>query len=191
MIARSGKNALKTTSAIWVFFVVALFAVPFGCDSDEAPAPILVTSIAFGDEENMPIRHTCDGDGISPPLSFSPGPEKTESFALVMVQKDEDTSAVSHWLMWGIDPSERFIGEGQPQVESPKDGVFHGTHSGDKLGYLAPCPEDFFPHRYVFKVYALDKILNLEGASTQPQLTAAMDGHVVGYGELVGRYQAD
>lgn len=171
-------------------FLAALLGMT-GCDGGSDPAPIEVRSISFGDGDTMPERHTCAGAGISPPISFSAGPEGTESFALIMVQKDEDASAIPHWILWGIAPDERWIGEDVPAVESPKPGVSQGINYEQELGYHPPCAEDSLTHRYAFRVYALDNTPALEPGASAAALEAAMDGHVVGRGTLVGFYQAD
>lgn len=171
--------------------VLVLGALLSGCSDASEPAPIEVRSLAFGQGEHIPVRHTCDGEGISPPLSFGPGPEGTAAFALIMTHVDEDGGGAPMWILWGIDPGERRLDEDILRVESPAEGIFQGIGANGELGYEPPCPEDTSLHEYEFAVFALDAALDLAPSATEEQLEAAMDGHVVGRGALTGYYKAD
>ena len=176
-----------------VALTMALVTMGFVCAcSNEADyQSIQVTSIAFGDEDMIPIRHTCEGEGLSPPLKISDMPDDTVGVALIMVNKDEDTPAVAHWLVWGTRESMEFLPEGVEAVEQPFEGGFHGSIPDAGLGYDPPCDDEGLEKRYVFKAYALDRIPVLEPGATQTSLEGKIDGHIVGYGKLVGYFKGD
>ena len=144
-----------------------------------------LTSGAFSHEGSMPAKYTCDGDGISPPLVFSDVPADAKSLALIMDDPDAMNPAGKvwdHWLVWNIDPSIRTILEGEEPVG------MHGVGTSNTHVYHPPCPPDG-PHRYSFRLYALDTMLDLSAGSTKAELEQAMDGHILAQVELAGRYQ--
>jgi len=162
------------------------------CDGERYP-PIEVTSVAFGDEQTIPLRHTCDGANISPPLTFDGAPDQTVSYAVIMDEPEAVGGKFTHWLLWGIPAGSGFVGEGLPQVESPGGSMLQGTNDGASLGYTGPCPgdEDTEQHRYVIRVYALDRNLELAAGANRKSLGRAMEGNIVGFGKLVGFYQRE
>ena len=164
------------------------------CDEEEGYPEIELTSLAFGDEETIPIRHTCDGDDISPPLTVNGADEQTLSYALIVEDPGADGGSYTHWLLWGWRAGEEFIGEEQPVGENPQPGYAQGTNSGGVVGYSGPCPPeepDDLDHRYVFKVYALDFVPGLAAGSGRAGLMSAIDGHIVGVGRLTGYYERE
>jgi Raf kinase inhibitor-like YbhB/YbcL family protein len=172
------------------FVLAALLATAAGCGEDGRIAALELSSIAFGDGDTMPALHTCDGEGVSPPLRFDEGPEGTASYALTLEREEEEGEEGVHWALWGIDPGNRFIAQGQPAAEVTFEGT-QGANAEGGLGYLPPCSDedgDDARHRYVFTVYALDVVPTLDPGSTLEALKKAMEGHVIGYGTLVGYY---
>jgi Raf kinase inhibitor-like YbhB/YbcL family protein len=144
-----------------------------------------VTSKAFKHEGNIPSKYSCDGDDVSPPLSWTPGPPGTVSYALVMDDPDAPAGTWVHWIAWNIVGTslEENI---RPQTRLPGEGV-QGINSWKKAGYGGPCPPSG-THRYFFKVYALDSKLSLPTTATKQALVDAMKGHVLEQGELMGKY---
>lgn len=144
-------------------------------------------SSAFEYEGKIPPKYTCDGEGISPPLQISGVPENAKSLVLIMDDPDVPKNLRSdgmwdHWLVWNIPPETTEIAEG----ESPR-GVI-GKNTGGKAGYGGPCPPDR-EHRYFFKLYALDSMINLPPeTATKKDLEQAMEGRILGQAELMGRY---
>jgi Raf kinase inhibitor-like YbhB/YbcL family protein len=144
--------------------------------------------MAFGEGETIPKRHTCDGDNISPPLSFADAPEETKGFAVIMEDLDSPLEDFVHWVIWGIPASMGILNENQDQ--NTQGTVIQGTNSDNEVGYYGPCPPDGEEHSYVFKVYALDEnILDLREDSTKDDLQKRMKKHIVGKGELTGVYE--
>ena len=144
-------------------------------------AKLKVTSSAFQEGGNIPSKFTCDGENTSPPLQIADIPSEAKSLALVVDDPDAPSGLFTHWAVWNIPPQTTAVGEGN----APK-GV-QGTNDFGKSGYGGPCPPSG-THRYYFKVFALDRELDLPFGAKRGQLDAAMKGHVVAQGELIGRY---
>ena len=144
-------------------------------------AKLKVTSSAFQEGGNIPSKFTCDGSDTSPPLQITGVPSEAKSLVLIADDPDAPSGLFTHWLVWNIPPQTNSISEGN----APK-GV-HGTNDFGKPDYKGPCPPPG-THRYSFKIYALDRELDLRGGAKRSQLDAAMKGHVVAQGVLVGRY---
>ena len=159
--------------------VVILFAVIASFAAERAR--IKITSSAFQEGGNIPSKSTCDGSDTSPPLQITGIPSEAKSLVLIADDPDAPGGLFTHWLVWNIPPQTNSIAEGS----APK-GV-HGTNDFGKPDYKGPCPPPG-THRYSFKIYALDHELDLRGGAKRGQLDAAMKGHVVAQGVLVGRY---
>ena len=144
-------------------------------------AGMKITSSAFQEGGNIPSKFTCDGSDTSPPLQITGVPSEAKSLVLIADDPDAPGGLFIHWLVWNIPPQTNSIEEGS----APK-GV-QGTNDFGKSGYRGPCPPPG-THRYSFKIYALDRELDLRGGAKRSQLDAAMKGHVVAQGVLVGRY---
>jgi hypothetical protein len=153
-----------------------------------ALATLELTSEAFGPQEAIPQRFTCDFWDTSPPLSWSAPPDGTQSFALIMDDPDAPMRTWVHWVLFNVPADERALPENVPAEEQLSDGSLHGKNSWGRSDYGGPCPPSGSTHRYVFKLYALDTQLDLEAGATKKQVLDAIDGHVLGYGELVGTY---
>jgi len=156
---------------------IALAIVSFA----SGEAKMKITSSAFQDGGNIPSKFTCDGGDINPPLQIAEVPSGAKSLALVVDDPDAPSGLFTHWMVWNISPQTNTIAEGS----TPK-GV-HGINDFGKSGYGGPCPPSG-THRYYFKIFALDRELDLPPGTKRNQLVAAMKGHVVAQGELMGRY---
>jgi hypothetical protein len=144
---------------------------------------ITLTSGAFEDGGEIPSRHTCEGQNVSPPLSFAGVPEGARSLALTVDDPDAPVGTFAHWLAWNIDPATGGLGEGQAAPREGRNGF--GT-----VGYAGPCPPPGHGrHRYFFRLHALDAELDLEPGADRERLDRALDGHVLETAELVGGYQ--
>jgi Raf kinase inhibitor-like YbhB/YbcL family protein len=144
-------------------------------------AKMKITSSAFQEGANIPSQFTCDGAGTSPPLQIADIPSEAKSLALIVDDPDAPSGLFTHWMVWNIPPQTSAVGEGN----TPK-GV-QGTNDFGKSGYGGPCPPSG-THRYYFKIFALDRELDLPFGAKRGQVDAAMKGHVVAQGELMGRY---
>ena len=145
-----------------------------------------LTSIAFAYEDPIPMKYTCDGDDISPPLQWSEPPPGTQSFALIVDDPDA-RGTWDHWLIFNLPAGTLALPEAVPTESDLADGSKQGLNSWKKLGYGGPCPPGG-PHRYFFKLYALDTVLDLEAGATKEQLLRGMEGHVLDQTDLMGKY---
>ena len=144
-------------------------------------ATMKITSSAFHEGANIPSKFTCDGSDTSPPLQIAGVPSGAKSLVLIVDDPDAPSGLFTHWLVWNISPQTDSIVEGS----APK-GV-QGANDFGKSGYRGPCPPPG-THRYSFKIFALDRELELRSGAKRSQVDAAMKGHVIAQGELVGRY---
>lgn len=146
-----------------------------------------LTSTAFGQGEPIPRRYTCDGEDISPPLSWSDPPQGTQSFALIADDPDAPMGTWVHWVLYNIPADARSLPEAVPSDAELPDGSRNGRNSWRRLGYGGPCPPSG-THRYFFKLYALDAQLDLKAGASKEQLLRAMEGHALAQAELMGTY---
>lgn len=141
-----------------------------------------ITSKAFANNGFIPRKYTCDGQDINPPLTIKEIPANTKSLVLIVDDPDAPMGVWTHWLVWNIDPKTTEIKEGiVPQ------GAVLGKNDFGKPDYGGPCPPRG-THRYFFKVFALDVVLNLPSGASRSQLEKAMENHIVGQGQLMGKY---
>lgn len=148
---------------------------------------IALTSSAFGNEETIPAKYTCDGSNASPPLSWSGVPTATKSVALIADDPDAPAGTWVHWVIYDIPRSQTQLPEGVPPEKTLRGGAKQGINSSGTIGYTGPCPPSG-THRYYFRLYALDTTLELDPGIRKPQLLEAMRGHVLAEGVLMGRY---
>jgi len=141
-----------------------------------------ITSPAFQQGGSIPSKLTCDGSDTSPPLRIEQIPGDAKSLALIADDPDAPSGLFTHWIAWNIDPKTTDIAEG----DAPSDAV-QGQNDFGKSGYGGPCPPSGI-RRYLFKIFALDRQLDLPAGAKRAQLDAAMKGHVLAQGELMGRY---
>lgn len=144
-------------------------------------AKMKITSSAFQEGGNIPSKFSCDGANTSPPLQISDVPAEAKSLVLIVDDPDAPSRLFTHWAVWNISPQTSTIAEG-----SVPKGV-QGTNDFGKSGYGGPCPPSG-THRYYFKIFALDRELDLPSGAKRGQLDAAIKVHVIAQGELMGRY---
>jgi len=142
-----------------------------------------ISSPAFAENSKIPKRYTCDGENTSPPLTVADVPEGAASLALIVDDPDAPGGNWVHWVVWRIDVGTREIKAG-----SLPAGAMQGVNSFGKNYYGGPCPPSG-SHRYFFKLYALDRDLNLDPGATKTDLERAMKGHVVAEARTMGRYR--
>jgi Raf kinase inhibitor-like YbhB/YbcL family protein len=155
-------------------------------------AAMQLTSPAFTHEGDIPRKHTCDGEDSSPALSWSDSPDGVKSYALIMDDPDAPPGTWVHWVLYNLPAGEEGLPQGVPKQERLDSGAVHGkcwgVDSFSRIGYFGPCPPPGAPHRYYFRLYALDAKLDLPNGATKDQVLAAMEGHILGQAELMGRY---
>ncbi len=149
--------------------------------------PFELMSTAFAPGEPIPRKYTCDEEDISPPLRWSDPPQDTQSFALIADDPDAPVGTWVHWVLYNLPAETRALPESVPPDADLPDGSRHGKNSWRRLGYGGPCPPRG-THRYFFKLYALDTVLDLASGARKKQLLQAMEGHILGQAELMGLY---
>jgi len=146
-----------------------------------------IYSSAFEDGGTIPSKYTCDGADISPPLAWSGLPEGTKSIAIINDDPDAPMGTWVHWVIYSIPPTAQGLAEDIKRVEKLPDGTLQGKNSWGRIGYGGPCPPGG-THRYFFKIYALDKMLNLKPGATKEELLTAMKGHILAQAQFYGKY---
>jgi Raf kinase inhibitor-like YbhB/YbcL family protein len=142
-----------------------------------------IQSSVFSNGGEIPQAYTCDGSDVNPPLYLLDVPKETKSLALIMDDPDAPMGLWVHWVMWNIDPETRHIAE-----NSVPQGAREGLTSAGRGGYHGPCPPDR-EHRYFFRLYAVDTVLDLDVLQTgKEELKDALHGHVLAQAELMGVY---
>jgi Raf kinase inhibitor-like YbhB/YbcL family protein len=144
---------------------------------------LVVRSASFDRMEFIPAKYTCQGENTNPFINWSNIPDHTVSMVLIMDDanaRTADGGSFTHWIMWNIDPDQAIDENSHPGVQ--------GKNSKGDIGYMGPCPPTG-KHHYHFKVFALDKMLDLPEGSDRKSLEDAMYGHILTWGEIVGIYQ--
>ena len=141
-----------------------------------------ITSSVFQDGGEIPSKFTCDGTDASPQLHLDGAPPAAKSLALIMDDPDAPGGSFTHWIVWNIDPKTNEIGQGGAPA-----GAIQGRNDFGKSGYGGPCPPSG-THRYYFRIFTLDRMLDLKSSAKRAELDSAIRGHVLAKAELMGRY---
>jgi Raf kinase inhibitor-like YbhB/YbcL family protein len=147
-----------------------------------------VRTTAFSEGGMIPKKYTCDDADLSPGLEWVGAPAGTQSLGLIVDDPDAPVGTWTHWIIWNIPPGTA-LAEGVAKIESPTNGASQGKNDFKRIGYGGPCPPPGKPHRYFFKLYALDAKLDLKAGANRNELERAMKGHVLSQAELIGRYR--
>lgn len=174
-----------------LFILFFSLAVVSGCIAGEKEAntmeKIVVSTEAFKEGEAIPAEYTCDGKDVSPSLSWKGIPANAKSIALIMDDPDAPVGTFVHWVLYNIPAGTQKLPGGIPRNQTLGDGSRQGITDFGRVGYGGPCPPRG-THRYYFRIYALDTVLNLQPGASRKQLDDAMKGHVLAQGELMGKY---
>ncbi|MBL7071024.1 MAG: YbhB/YbcL family Raf kinase inhibitor-like protein [Candidatus Omnitrophica bacterium] len=146
-------------------------------------------SAAFKDGDIIDAKYTCSGADVSPQLSWSEIPDGTQSFALICDDPDAPGMTWVHWVVYDIPAGVIELPEDVPADEALSNGAKQGMTDFRKIGYGGPCPPPGGPHRYYFKLYALDAMLDLESGLTKKELLQAINGHVLGEAKILGHFR--
>ena len=144
-----------------------------------------ITSAAFKDGETVPKQYTCEGPNVSPPLEFNDVPAEAKSLVLMVEDPDADAKPWVHWLVFNIPPQ-----SGGFKEASIAEGATQGLCNGNTFGYEGPCPPEK-EHTYLFKLYALDQVLQIPAESNRKKVLEEMQGHVVAEATLHGKYEKE
>jgi Raf kinase inhibitor-like YbhB/YbcL family protein len=148
-----------------------------------------LTNTSFKDGSQIPAKYTCSGANISPQLAWSAPPARTASLALIVTDPDAPRGTWVHWVLYDLPAETRALPEGLPALGQLPDGALQGRNDFGEIGYGGPCPPPGAPHHYIFTLYALDAKLNLPVGEKRAQVEAAMQGHILANGKLIGIFQ--
>jgi Raf kinase inhibitor-like YbhB/YbcL family protein len=179
------KNTIYSSICLGVFFTMIFTILPV---SEVEGGTMELTSSAFSEGAMIPDKYTCDGADVSPPLNWGALPADTKSLALVCDDPDAPVGTWVHWVYYDIPPDTEGLPENVATDERPAQGGTQGINDFRKMGYGGPCPPGG-THRYYFKLYALDTTLNLSPGATKKQVLKAMENHIIGQTQLMGKYR--
>jgi hypothetical protein len=161
-----------------------------GSEEAGAPRPVIkLTSAAFQEGGSIPKKYTCDDANASPPLAWDVVPPNAKTIALIADDPDAPRGTWVHWVLFNLPASARELRENVPTQDKISGGGAQGTNDFKRVGYGGPCPPPGGPHRYFFKLYALDTELPPDSSTTKDKLLTAMQGHIVAQGQLMGKYE--
>ena len=144
---------------------------------------------AFKSGEEIPKKFTCSGAGVSPPLRWVNPPHRVQCFALIVDDPDAPLGTFTHWLIWNIPAGSTDLSEGLPRKTALENGVQQGTNDFNRIGYGGPCPPAGKPHRYFFRLFALDAPLDVRPGATRSELDRAMAGRIIAQAEYMGTFR--
>ncbi len=145
---------------------------------------------AFTNNTNIPQEYTCSGQNISPEIKWSNAPEDTKSFVLIVDDPDAPAGNWVHWVAYNIPANKNSLPENITSTSQLEDGTLQGSNSFNNLGYGGPCPpQGHGAHRYFFKLYALDTMLDLTSGASKTHIEQAMAEHVIDRAETVGHFE--
>ena len=147
-----------------------------------------VESSAFKDGHSIPAKYTCAGADVSPALKWSEAPAEAKSLTLICDDPDAPGGNWVHWVMYDLPPTTRELAEHVTTAEVLPNGAKQGMNDFRRIGYGGPCPPPGKPHRYMFRLYALDALLSLPPRASRSEVMRAMEGHVLARGQLMGTY---
>jgi Raf kinase inhibitor-like YbhB/YbcL family protein len=184
-------NAKEPHFILAVAFLVACYAPAAGCEADPrggVTVRLKMQSPDFASGANIPKQFTCDAADNSPALTWNDPPAPTQSFALIADDPDAPVGTWVHWVLFDLPANARTLPQNVSKIGQLPDGSRQGRNDFGNIGYGGPCPPPGKLHRYFFKLYALDKKLDLKSGATKKDVERAMKDHILAQGEWMGRY---
>ncbi len=183
---------------VWFYIMICLnMPVLSGCKTKLAKQPAAngevkmkfqLTSSAFENNQRIPVQYTGQGKDINPPLKWANAPAETKSFAVISDDPDAPGRTWVHWVYFNIPADKTELPEGIKNLKQLPDGSRQGITDFGSIGYGGPMPPPGSVHRYFFKIYALDAMLDLQPGISKDRLLKAMNGHILAEAQLVGTY---
>jgi hypothetical protein len=175
--------SLGVTAAVLLAGANALWA-----QKRSPAAKFELTASSFTSGGNIPRQFTCEGENISPALAWTEPPPGTQSLALIVDDPDAPMGTFVHWVVYDLPTAARQLPDRIPRKDDLPGGGVQGRNDFARTGYGGPCPPPGKPHRYFFKLYALDSKLNLPAGIQKRDVEQAIRGHVLAEAHLMGRY---
>lgn len=157
--------------------------------NEPAQSSFRIESSAFKQGATIPNRYTCQGENVSPPLVWANPPAGARSFALIVEDPDAPAGTWIHWVVYNLPAQARAVDENTPKLAELPNGALQGMTSFGSVGYGGPCPPPGRAHRYFFRLYALDTVLDLKAGATKAGVLAALKGHILSEAQLMGRFK--
>ncbi len=179
---------------ISMLFAVAWLGGLLPASAADQPQPpkamnLPITSTAFAEGQPIPQKYTGESEDVSPPLTWTNAPSNTKSFALIADDPDAPMGTWVHWVLYDLPADAKGLPENVAKTPTLAGGAKQGITDFRRVGYGGPMPPPGKPHRYLFKLYALDTMLNLKPGATKQDVETAMRGHILAEGQLMGTYQ--
>ncbi len=189
-----GSREIRLTTSLSGVAVLSVcaFLLSAGCgvsSAQHASKKFELKTTTFQPGGDIPRKCTCDGGDVSPALTWSDPPPGTKSFALIVDDPDAPGGTFTHWVVYDLAPGTRQLPEKVAGNDDLHDGGHQGVNDFPLTGYGGPCPPPGKPHRYFFKLYALDIKLGLQREAHKPDVERAMQGHILAQAELIGKYK--
>jgi Raf kinase inhibitor-like YbhB/YbcL family protein len=174
----------------WIIVIMCFTLFPglYHRAFSEGGGEMQMTSSAFTEGNMIPAKYTCDGQDMSPPLEWRDVPAGTKSFGLISDDPDAPMGTWVHWVAFNIPPNVTKLDENVRPDKEFRNGMRQGSNDWPKIGYGGPCPPSG-THRYYFKLYALDALLDIPSGTTKTRLLQAMKGHILAEAQLMGKYK--
>ena len=186
MRARRELKRISWFAAVFSFACVGLVAQSSAADTKST---MQLTSTAFAEGQPIPAKYTCEGKNISPALKWSGAPAGTKSLALIADDPDAPMGTWVHWVLFDLAPATTELPEDVAKSQHVAGGAAQGLNDFKHLGYGGPCPPRGTPHRYFFKLYALDTVLGLKPGSSKADVERAMEKHILAQTQLMGTFK--
>jgi len=150
--------------------------------------PFQITSSGFAEAEVIPDRYACTGENLSPELTWGEPPAGTQSLALIFDDPDAPGGSWVHWVIFNMPTDQNSLPESVAPLAEHPDGSLSGSNSWNELGYGGPCPPQGSTHQYIFALFALDTVLELEAGASKQEVLIAMEGHVLAETQISGLF---
>jgi Raf kinase inhibitor-like YbhB/YbcL family protein len=187
MKAREGLN--HRFAAALLGLLLALAGGSGGAADNPEKVIMQLTSTAFTEGAAIPAKYTCDQADLSPSLKWTGAPAQARSFVLIVDDPDAPVGIWTHWVLYDLPASVADLSENQPKTPTLSNGAKQGLNDFRRPGYGGPCPPPGKPHRYFFRLYALDTLLGLKPGATRKEVESAMAGHALAQCQLMGTYK--
>ncbi|HWX22464.1 MAG TPA: YbhB/YbcL family Raf kinase inhibitor-like protein [Candidatus Binatia bacterium] len=176
------------------FGAAAVLYLALGLSATRSPAAdqnphMQLTSTAFTEGAPIPAKYTCEGKDLSPPLKWSDVPAQAKCLVLIADDPDAPVGTWVHWVLFDLPATVSELPEGLPKTQYIPGGAKQGLNDFKRLGYGGPCPPPGKPHRYFFKLYALDALLELKPGTGKKEVERAMEKHILAQGQLMGTFK--
>lgn len=177
---------MNTRNAFKTIFFSLIFILTAGIAQSQTAKPFKLVSAGIKEGKPVPDKYTCDGENVSPALTWSGVPAKTKSFAIIMDDPDAPMGTFVHWVLYNVPGTMTSLEE---KLDIEKIKAKDGLTSFGEQGYNGPCPPEGGPHRYIFKIFALDKMITPKDEMDKEELLKEMKGHILGEATLTGLFR--